>query len=89
MSVRLCNRLRHLRPCNISVTLGLPAVVVVVVYFVVNKNIAHNMTIASGALSDRMAQLRVCMKKCYQVKCIHVSLPQDGYSFRGFVGQSG
>ena len=49
----------------------------------------HKMAIASEALSDRVAELRVRMKKCYQLKYIHVYLPQDGYSFRGFVGQSG
>ena len=39
----------------------------------------HKMAIASEALSDRVAELRVRMKKCYQLKYIHVYLPTTSY----------
>ena len=44
----------------------------------VNKNIAHNVISFRGLL-DRVAELTVCINKCYQLKCAQVYLPTTSY----------
>ena len=46
--------------------------------FMVNKNIAHNV-ISFRGLSDRVAELTVCINKRYQLKCIQVYLLTTSY----------
>ena len=45
----------------------------------VNKNIACNV-ISFRGLSDKVAELRVCINKLYQLKCVQVGLPTNSYS---------
>ena len=46
--------------------------------FVVNKNIAH-IVISFRGLSDRVAELTVCIDKSYQLKCVQVYLSTTSY----------